>query len=98
MQLNRDGELKLFRLFGHFSIIFLLGVSTLSAQSFADFKQHQTKSFSKYKDERDNSFRKHLNEEWLSYNLSRSIKLYEKPKPSEMTPTREKQTKSKYKY
>jgi hypothetical protein len=77
---NKDGEPKLFRLLGHFSIVLLLGTSALNAQSFEDFKRSQAQSFTKYKDERDNAFTKHLKQQWEAYNVYKGTPLYEKPK------------------
>jgi hypothetical protein len=85
---NKDGEPKLFRLLGHFSIALLLGASALSAQTFADFKRSQSESFSKFKDERDNAFNKYLKQQWEAYNVYKGIPLYEKPKPKEIPPAK----------
>lgn len=82
MQWNKAGEPKLFRLFGRFSIILLVGFTTLGAQqSFKDFKRSQSDSFKSYKDERDNAFNNYLKQEWEAYNAYKSEPLYEKPKP-----------------
>ena len=94
MRQNKDGEVKLFRLFGHFSVVFLLSASALSAQSFADFKRSQAESFSKYKDERDNAFNKHLKQQWEAYNVYQGVPIYEKPKPKEIPPAIPKKIKS----
>ena len=90
MQQNKVGEPKLFKLFGHFSLVLLLGASTLSAESFADFKRSQATSFKKYKDERDNEFKKYLAEQWKAYNVFKGTPLYEKPKPKTIAPARAK--------
>ena len=84
MQQNKVGEPKLFKLFGHFSLVLLLGVSTLNAESFADFKRSQAKSFQNYKDERDNAFKKYLTDQWKAYNVFKGTPLYEKPKPKKI--------------
>jgi hypothetical protein len=82
VQWNKVGEPKLFRLFGRFSIIVLVGFTTLSAQqSFKDFKKSQSGSFKSYKDERDNAFNNYLKQEWEAYKAYKSEPLYEKPKP-----------------
>ncbi len=78
---NKDGEPKLFRLLGHFSIALILGASALGAQSFEDFKRTQSQSFTKYKDERDNDFNKYLKQQWKAYNVHKGTPLYEEPKP-----------------
>ncbi len=81
MQRNKDGEQRFFKLFGHFSLILLIGVSTLNAESFADFKKSQAESFQKYRDERDNAFNKYLKQQWKAYNVYQGKKRYEEPKP-----------------
>lgn len=94
MLLKKDGEQTLLRLFGHFSIVLLLGASALSAQSFEDFKRSQAKSFTKYKDERDNAFNKYLKQQWEAYNVYKGTPLYEKPKPREIAPAKPTKIKS----
>ena len=92
MRQNKVGEQKLFRLFGHFSLALVIGLSTLNAsdrQSFADFKKSQQKSFQSYKDERDNEFNSYLKQQFKAYKVYVSESLYEKPKPSKITPTKE---------
>jgi len=85
VQWNKVGEQKLFRLFGRFSIILLVGFSTLGAeQSFKDFKRSQSDSFKSYKDVRDNAFNNYLIQEWAAYSAYKSEPLYEKPKPLEI--------------
>jgi len=91
---NKVGEVKLFRLFGHFSLLLFLGFSTLNAQSFENFKKSQAKSFQTYKDERDIAFRKYLTQNWKSYKLVKPTTLYEKPKPKEITPAQAKKIKA----
>lgn len=86
---NRDGEVKLFNLFGLFStfLFVLLGFSALEAKdSFKEFKKSQTESFKTYKDENDNAFRSYLKQQWESYSASVSSPLYEKPKPIDIAP------------
>ena len=81
MRLNRDGEQRLFRVFGRFSSIVFLAAITLHAGSFEDFKRTQTESFKKYKDERDAAFNNYLKEQWKAYKEFAGQPLYEKPKP-----------------
>ncbi|MCK9491089.1 MAG: hypothetical protein M0Q24_03280 [Sulfurimonas sp.] len=84
MQRNKDGEPKLYKPLGHFSLLvsfFILTLPLLGAGSFEDFKRTQTEAFSKYKDERDNAFNKHLKKQWEAYNVYIGEPLYEKPKP-----------------
>lgn len=86
MQQNKVGEQKLFRLFGHFSLAFILGVSILDAESFADFQRGQQSAFTKYKDENDNAFAKYLKDQWKEYNAYKGTPLYEKEKPKNIIP------------
>lgn len=86
MQQNKDGEQKLFRLFGRFNLIFLFCVTLTHAESFADFKNSQEKSFAKYADERDNGFRDYLNEQFKEYKAHIGTPLYEEPKPKTIAP------------
>lgn len=88
MQLNKDGELKWFKLFGHFSLIFLFLTSILSAESFKDFKRVQAQAFTEYKDKRDDSFNKYLKEQFDEYKAQVTAPLYETPKPKSITPAR----------
>ncbi len=92
MQLNKDGQQKLFRLFGHFSLALAIGFTSLNAsggQSFADFKKSQVNTFQTYKDERDNTFNNYLKETFEAYKVSQSAPLYEKPKPKKINPAKE---------
>jgi hypothetical protein len=92
---NKDGEPKLFRLLGHFSIVLLLSASVaLGAQSFEEFKRSQAESFTKYNDERDNAFNKYLKQQWEAYNVYKGTPLYEKPKPREIAPAKPTKIKS----
>lgn len=84
MQRNKDGEARLFKVFGHFSLVFLIVAGSLSAGTFENFKRTQTESFQKYKDERDNQFAKYLKAEWKTYTLEQSAGLYKVPKPTEI--------------
>ena len=90
MQQNKVGEPKLFKLFGHFSLLLLLVSTAVTAGSFEDFKKSQTVSFQTYKDERDNAFNNYLKQQWEAYEVYKSAGLYEKPKPKEITPAKPK--------
>lgn len=92
MQQNKVGERKSYRLFGHFSIALLIGLTALHAdskQTFAEFKKQQTQSFQAYKDERDNAFNNYLKEQFKAYKVYQGKPLYEKPKPRLIKPTQE---------
>ncbi|MDD5157197.1 hypothetical protein [Sulfurimonas sp.] len=89
MQQNRAGEPRLFKLFGHFSLILIVSFSALSAKdSFEDFKKSQADSFKSYKDERDNAFNKYLEEQWKGYEAYKGTPLYKEPKPKEIPPAK----------
>ena len=90
MQHNKDGEQKLFSLFGLFSLIYILGSSLLFAGSFEDFKRVQSESFHKYKDKRDNEFNKYLKEQWKEYTAYITKPLFQEQKPEVITPLEEK--------
>lgn len=81
MQNNRAGEPKLFKQFGRFSIMLLMGASLLNAGAFEDYQKAQNESFQKYKDERDAEFNNYLKEQWKAYKEFAGEPLYEKPKP-----------------
>jgi hypothetical protein len=84
------GEQKLLKLCGHFSLALILGASSLTAESFADFKKTQQASFTKHKDEKDNEFNKYLAQQWKEYNVYKGTPLFEKPKPKQIAPAKEK--------
>ena len=91
MQQSKDGEHRLFNQFGHFSLqllLILLAFTTLSAQSFENFKRSQSKAFQTYKDERDNTFSNYLKQHWKAYNIQESKSLYEKQKPKVIIPAK----------
>jgi len=92
--LNKDGELKWFKLFGHFSLIFLFLSSALAAESFKDFKRTQSKSFSAFKDKKDAAFNNYLKEQFEEYNAYIEAPLYKVPKPKSITPASAKDIKS----
>jgi len=87
VQTNKDGELKLFKQYGLFSLTLLLLTSSLTAQSFEDFKRGQESSFSEYRDARDKEFNNYLKAEWEEFTSKTPTPLYEKQKPKSITPT-----------
>ena len=92
MQQNKHGVVKLFSQFGHFSLVLIIGFSTLNAndtKSFANFKRAQQKSFQNYQDKRDNDFNSYLKQQFKAYKVYVSKPLYEQPKPSKIEPTKE---------
>lgn len=93
MQHNKVGELRLFKLFGRFSILLALSFITLNAKSFEDFKRSEAKTSQTYQDERDSTFSKYLLQHWRAYDVQISDSLYEKNKPKEIFPTSEKKLK-----
>lgn len=94
MQQNRDGEQKLFKLCGLFSLVVLLSSTLVFGESFEEFKHSQAESFAKYKDERDNAFNKYLKAEWKAYMADQGVDLYEKPKPKKIASAKPKRIKS----
>ncbi|RLA82483.1 MAG: hypothetical protein DRG78_07080 [Epsilonproteobacteria bacterium] len=94
MQLNKDGELRWFNLFGHFSLIFLFLSSFAWAESFKDFKRTQAKAFTTYKDKRDVAFNNYLKEQFREYKAQMEVPLYKAPKPKSITPATIKDIKS----
>ena len=88
MQQNKDGELRWFKLFGHFSLISVLLIGTLSAESFKDFKRVQGEAFTEYKDKRDNGFHNYLKQQFREYKTHVTPPLYEAPKPKTIAPAR----------
>lgn len=89
MQQNKVGELKLFRLFGLSSLIYLFLASTLFAKSFEDFKHAESAAFKKYNDKNDLAFASYLKDAWEEYSVKVSPSLYKKQKPKSITPSRE---------
>ena len=89
MQQNKVGEPKLFKLFGHFSLVLALGATTLTAQTFEDFKRSKAQAFQQYKDERDSEFNKYLKQQWKAYNVVKGKPRYEKPKPTIIPATKQ---------
>ncbi len=83
---NRVGGVKLFTLFGHFSLLFILSISALYAGSFEDFKKTQSASYSKFKDPRDNGFNDYLKAQWQEYQAYITQPMYTQPKPKQITP------------
>lgn len=87
MQQNKVGEPKLFKHYGHFSLAFLFVFSTLSAETFENFKRTQAESVKEYKDKRDKEFSKYLKAQWKAYKSQNDAPLYEKPKLSKIIPS-----------
>lgn len=87
MRNNRDGEQKLFKQFGRFSAVLLVGASLLYGGDFEDYQRAQNESFKKYRDERDAAFNNYLKEQWKAYKEYAGESLYEKPKPKEIPKT-----------
>ncbi len=94
MQVNKVGEQKLFRLFGHFSLLILFSSTALLSSSFEDFKKSQDSSFVSYTDKRDSEFNKYLNSQWSEYSVYKGVPFYESPKPKNILSTQSKPTKS----
>lgn len=93
MQQNKVGELKLFRLFGLSSLVYIFLASTLFAQSFEDFKHAESEAFKKYNDKNDLAFAAYLKDAWEEYSVKVSPSLYEKQKPKSIIPAEEKKIK-----
>ena len=94
MQQNKVGELKSFKLFGRFSLLFLFFISLLYSSSFENFKNSQISSFEKYKDEKDIAFGGYLKQQWEEYEVYKGKPLYEKPKPKSIFPAKAFKSKS----
>ena len=94
VQQNRDGERKLLRLFGLFSLLILLTSSTLIAKSFEDFKRMQSSGFTNYKDAKDKEFSNYLRSSWKEYTALKTQNLYEKLKPKNGQRTLQREIKS----
>lgn len=88
MQQNKVGELNFYKQFGLCSLALLLTsvLTSLSAETFADFKRTQSASFKEYKDEKDKAFNRYLKSEWEAYKEQELQHLYEKPKPKTILP------------
>lgn len=71
----------MFNQFGRFSLILTLSLTSVFAQSFADFKRVESESFTKFKDKKDSEFNKYLQAQWKEYNAYISLPMYQKPKP-----------------
>ncbi len=78
--------------FGHFKLILVLYLATLSLQAkesfknFHSYKAELNENFKEYKDENDRVFRALLSGEWSSYKATQD-ELYEQKKP-QTTPTK----------
>ena len=92
---NKAGEQNLYNLFGHFSLLLIISVlsSTISAESFSEFKKSQTDLFNNYKNEHDKTFNKYLKSNWEGYSSKKPLSFYEAPKPVSILPTIEKRVK-----
>ena len=86
MQHNKAWEQKLFKLFGHFSLLLLLLSISLSAGSFEKFKTTQAKQYLTYRDQNDAAFSAYLKEQWKQYVSEQPQSLYEKQKPEILAP------------
>jgi len=78
---NRVGGQKLFKLFGRYSLIFILFFFTLNAKTFENFKRSSADTYSKYKDKNDIKFSKSLKQQFKAYLISKDVKSYEESKP-----------------
>ncbi|WP_457743588.1 hypothetical protein [Sulfurimonas sp.] len=85
MQRNKDGEPKLFKQFGLFSLLLITAFSSLSANDFEDFKRVQNVAFRKYKDKKDTTFESYLKHQWSEYKAYKSPSLYKEMKPKMIT-------------
>lgn len=94
VQQNRVGVQSLLKQFGLFNLLFVVGASSLGAESFEDFKHSQVQSFTQYRDARDSAFSNYLKSEWKEYQAQESQALYTQPKPKSITPAVEKKMKS----
>jgi len=80
--LNKAGGVKLFNLFGRFSLIFILVFTFVNAKTFEHFKKSQDDTYSTYTDKRDIEFSKHLKQQFKAYGALEITPLYEKQKPT----------------
>jgi len=81
---NKDGGVKLFKLFGLFSIVF---VPFLVAGTFEHFERFQESAFVKYSDAEDIVFKKYLDVEFKEFVLQGKLHRYLKNKPSRLPVT-----------
>ena len=81
---NKDGGVKLFKLFGLFSIVF---VPFLVAGTFEHFERFHESAFVKYSDAEDIAFKKYLDTEFKEFVLQEPISRYQKEKPSRLAIT-----------
>ena len=89
MQRNKDGEPKLFSLFGLFSLI-VLCTTLLNAESFSEFKSVEASTYKDYRDQNDAAFQSYLKKQWKAYKASISPSLYKEKKPKSIAPLVEK--------
>jgi hypothetical protein len=85
-QQNRDGVVKLFNLFGRFSLFVIVSTLTLFAGSFEDFKRTQNRAYTSFKDPRDNGFSSYLKSQWKEYEAYITPSMFSKPKPQNINP------------
>ncbi len=96
MQQIKVGEQKLYKQFGHFSLLLIILSSLfniVNAQSFTDFKRSQVDSFVTYTDNQDEVFNKYLKSEWEAYTSNKLVSLYKTSKPAEMRSAKRKEIK-----
>ena len=94
MQQNRDGVVKLFSLFGRFSILLLFAAASGYAQSFADFKRVQSESFANFRDKKDSEFSNYIKRQWQEYEAQYTKPMYKKQKPKTIVPASRKKFKA----
>lgn len=85
---NKDGEEKLYKLFGRSSLVFFLStfLSIVSAQSFSEFKKSQSDAFTSYLNQEDKTFDTYLTSNWEEYGAAIAASLYSKSKPEKIIP------------
>jgi len=81
----------LFKLFGHFNILFFLFVTLSLHASFEDFKKSQSRAYTHFSDPRDNGFESYLQSQWEEYQAYITPAMFTKPKPKQITPLVEKE-------
>ncbi len=87
MQQNKVGEVKLFKVFGHFSILFFTFATSVHGVSFENFKRTQADSFQAFQNKDDDEFSKYLKSEWQAYGVEEPIKRYKGLKPRALPST-----------
>jgi len=84
---NKVGVQKLFKLFGHFSLIYICLFYSLYATSFEEFKSTQNNSFKKYRSKNDLVFSSYLKAQWQEYTKREAFSLYQEEKPKSIRAT-----------